>query len=173
MSAQEIRALGESIPEEGHAYAYCECNGSDPVPPDRSPLPWRYNISLPALNDAKEPLASAAPSEGWNWHKALGPGTIVTALGALASGYAGLDGPHCGLAALPTGLTAATCVNGFWSYGNIFSAGDTRLGIHAVSGILSTVCFGAATALAEGAPHGKIGSASGVLFMVTAGVVYF
>ncbi len=82
-------------------------------------------------------------------------------------------GPHCGLAALATGLAAATCVNGFWTYGNIFTAGDVRLGIHAMSGVLSTIGFGAATALADDTPHGGIGAASGALFMVTVSVVYF
>lgn len=144
------------------------------VDADRSPV-WRCNISLLALADSKEKetAVSDAPSKTREWHKILGYGTIVSAVAAVATGFAGPEGPHCGLAALATGLAAATCVNGFWTYGNIFTAGDVRLGIHAMSGVLSTIGFGAATALADDTPHDGIGAASGALFMVTVGVVYF
>mgnify|MGYP000655915715 CR=1 FL=1 len=135
--------------------------------------PWRYNFALLSLFEEKVPAASGEPSKGWNWHRALGMGTIITALATVASGFTGPEGPHCGLAAISTAMAGATCVNGFWTYGNVFAAGDTRLTIHAVSGILSTVGFGTATALADGAPHGQVGIASGALFLVTVGVVYF
>ncbi len=172
--SSEIRALGsDGIPQKSDIESYALVKLSSGQHSRALMYPWRYNVSLLALNNENEPAASAASSRGWNWHKILGSGTIVTALATVASGFAGYDGPHCGLAAVSTGLAAATCVNGFWTYGNIFTAGDTRLAIHAASGMLSTAGFGAAMALADGAPHGGIGAVSGAVFMVTVGVVYF
>ncbi len=139
---------------------------------------WRvlhYNVSLLALADGyeKETAVSDIHGNKLHWHKILGYGTMVTAIATVVTGFTGPEGPHCGMAALSTGLAAATCVNGFWTYGNIFTAGDTQVNVHAMSGMLSTIGFGAATILADDAPHGEIGAASGMLFMVTLAVVYF
>ena len=135
----------------------------------------QYNVSLLALTEGHEKATAVSDIHGnkLHWHKILGYGTIVAAIATVATGFTGPEGPHCGMAALSTGLAAATCVNGFWTYGNIFTTGDTRLNVHAMSGMLSTIGFGAATILADDAPHGEIGAASGMLFMVTLGVVYF
>ncbi len=169
---QTIDRASSGVVEGANAFAVDGMYGDE----DRSPV-WRYNVSLLALADSKEKEKETAvsdpPRRTRDWHKILGYGTIISAVATVATGFAGPEGPHCGLAALATGLAAATCVNGFWTYGNIFTAGDVRLGIHAMSGVLSTIGFGAATALADDTPHGGIGAASGALFMVTVSVVYF
>ncbi len=133
---------------------------------------WLRNTALLALNEKNTPDTPAV-SKGWNWHKTLGLGTLITAASTVISGFTGHENAHCHLAALSTGLAAVTCVNGFYTYGNVFAYGDTGYTVHAVAGMLATLGFGASCALADGAPHGEIGAASGMLFLLTVGVLHF
>ena len=105
-------------------------------------------------------------------HKMLGYATLGSAAATFAALGLGSKGLHCGLAYTSTVLAAATCATGYYSYSDVLG-NDTKYTAHAVLGTLATAGFGAALALADGGQHAAVGSASGVAFVITVGILYF
>lgn len=105
-------------------------------------------------------------------HKMLGYATLGSAAATFAALGFGSKGLHCGLAYTSTVLAAATCATGYYSYSDVLG-NDTKYTAHAVLGTLATVGFGAALALADGGQHAAVGGTSGVVFVITVGILYF
>ena len=107
-----------------------------------------------------------------NMHKTLGWATLGTAAATFAAIGLGQKGLHCGLAYTSTVLGAATCATGYYSYSDVLG-NDGIYTAHAVLGTLATAGFGAALAFADGGQHAAVGGASGVVFVITVGILYF
>lgn len=107
-----------------------------------------------------------------NWHKVFGWSTVISGAATLTAIGMGNGGAHCGLAYLSSSLAAATCVTGYYSYSDVLG-NDAQYTVHATLGTLATIGFATALALADGGAHAATGAASGVVFIITIGTVYF
>ena len=107
-------------------------------------------------------------------HKYIGYGTLLMAAGSIITGATIPENSvHPGLsyAAMSLGVTA--CATGAIEYWNGPELEETNSKIHALVGIVSTVGFIAALALADGGSHKTIGGVSGGTFIITPIVLYF
>jgi hypothetical protein len=148
--------------------------GGKPV--HRDDPPWRYNVGLLALAETREIAPEThGPSSRWNWHRFLGWSTIAAAVATVITGAASPGDAHCALAGVSTGLAAATCINGYYTYGDVlgFREGDPRYTAHAIMGTLATAGFAASLAMADGEGHALVGGISGAVFALTVGIAYF
>jgi hypothetical protein len=107
-----------------------------------------------------------------NMHKLLGWTTLATAAATFAALGSEQEDLHCGLAHASTILAAGTCATGYYSYNDILGK-DATYTVHAVLGTLATAGFAATVAHADGNKHAAVGSASGVMFVITVGILYF
>jgi hypothetical protein len=110
-----------------------------------------------------------------NWHKIMGWSTLGMMAVTIGSGFIISEDGHCALAGVTTGLAVATCADGIYEYGGLisFTDGDWRYNTHAILGILATSGFITTLALADGDAHVATGIASGAVFTIALGVIYF
>jgi len=107
-----------------------------------------------------------------NWHKILGWSTIAAAIVSMGSGMFIPGDVHCGLSYFATGLGAATCINGYYNYGDMLGQ-NRQYTAHGVMGTISVIGFAAALGLADGEGHKIAGGISAVTFAATVGLLYF
>lgn len=163
-SSQDLNAPSYGISQSVNIVSF---TGTGPV--------LQHNFSLLGLSEQNEKTSATGGKTGhWNWHKIFGWSAIASAATTVVTGFAVPTKIHCGLAGLSTGLAALTCINGYYNYHDIIGFhGDIRYTTHAIMGTFATIGFAASLALADGFSHAVIGGSSGIMFMITVGIVYF
>ena len=127
------------------------------------------------LNASDVPASGTSQDYEINWHKMLGWSTLGMMTVTIASGFIIPGDIHCGLAGFTTGLAVATCADGIYQYGGLisFTDGDWRYNMHAICGTLATAGFITTLTLADGKGHIVSGIASGTVFTIALGIIYF
>ncbi|MFC1888733.1 hypothetical protein ACFL4G_03145 [Thermodesulfobacteriota bacterium] len=107
-------------------------------------------------------------------HKYLGYGTIMAVAGSIITGAVDPENSsHPGFSYAAMGLGVAACTTGFTEYWNQTEMEDRRNKIHAALGVVATVGFITALALADGDGHKFVGGASGGAFLFVPFVIRF
>ena len=107
-------------------------------------------------------------------HKYLGYGTLLMATGSVVSGAAAPEhSVHPGFSYAAMGLGISACVTGTIKYWNGPEMEEKNSKRHALLGVVSTLGFIAALALADRGSHKAIGGISEVTYILTPIVVYF
>ena len=139
-----------------------------------------YNALQPALNTGIKNSADSIELEpedlGWNWHKITGYATLASGIATMITAFQGKDRAHCGLAYTTAALAVTSTCTGFYRYSGKLglSADKFQDTSHAVGSMFATVGFITTSILpGEGKPHGRVGIASGMVFMLSIGVLYF